>query len=114
MAAASAAQVTDITGIDVTGYKVQIEARQIKHILSEHGVNGSTDNSMKDPESIAKLEYALNEPDDIRAGGKTSAYVSSINGRNRRADTVIYEKKLGNESYYVVQAVPETKKKRCT
>ena len=30
-------------------------------------------------------------------------------GWNRTADTVLYEKIIGDESYYVVQAVPDTK-----
>ena len=37
--------------------------------------------------------------------------VIAINGRNRTADTVIYEKEIGEKSYYVVQAVPDTKAK---
>ena len=34
-----------------------------------------------------------------------------MNGRQRRADTVLYTKDIGNNNYYVVQAVPETKNK---
>ena len=34
-----------------------------------------------------------------------------VNGRNRTADTVLYEKNIGDKSYYVVQAVPNTKAK---
>jgi len=104
-------RIKSITGIDVTGYSVEIEARQIEHILKDHGENGITDRTMANPKDIAKMEYVLEHPDDIRPGERTSAYVSNVNGRNRRAGTVIYEKELGDKSYYVVQAVPQTSKK---
>ena len=43
--------------------------------------------------------------------GKTQAYSYMRNGYNRTADTVLYEKNIGDESYYVVQAIPDTKAK---
>ena len=108
---AVAEQINKLTGIRVNGFKVAIEARQIEHIMKGHGVNGNTDHSMADPNDIAKMEYALTHPDDIRKAGKTQAYTYMRNGRNRTADTVLYEKKIGSKSYYVVQAVPDTKAK---
>lgn len=33
------------------------------------------------------------------------------NGRNRTVDTVLYEKRIGEKSYYVIQAVPDTRAK---
>ena len=104
-------QINKLTGLRVNGFKVAIEARQIDHILKDHGANGGTDHSMADPGDIAKMEYALTSPDDIRNAGKTQAYTYMRDGRNRTADTVLYEKKIGAKSYYVVQAVPDTKAK---
>ena len=34
-----------------------------------------------------------------------------VNGKNKTADTVLYEKNIGEKSYYVVQAIPDTKAK---
>ncbi len=107
----NAEQIYRLTGIRVDGYKVAIEARQIKHILNDHGKNGLADNSMADNSDIAKMEFTLDSPDDISAAGKTQAYTHMVNGRNRTADTVLYEKNIGEKSYYVVQAVPDTKAK---
>ena len=104
-------QIIEITGIDVSGFKVAIEARQIEHILKDHGENGAADHSMSDDLDIAKMEYTLNSPDSIVLSGTTQAYVTSVNGKNKPAKTVLYEKSLGNNSYYVVQAVPDTKAK---
>ena len=106
-----ARQIENLTGINVNGFNVAIEARQIEHILKDHGKQGLTDKSMADTSNIAKMEFALNAPDDIRKAGKTQAYTHMVNGKNRTADTVLYEKEIGEKSYYVVQAVPDTKAK---
>ena len=106
-----AEQIHGLTGVSVDGYKVAIEARQIEHILKDHGKQGAADKSMSDYSNIAKMEYALNAPDDITAAGKTKAYTYMVNGRNKTADTILYEKSIGEKSYYVVQAVPDTKAK---
>lgn len=46
----AAERIQQITGVDVHGYKVAIEARQIEHILKDHGENGLSDHSMANPE----------------------------------------------------------------
>lgn len=109
--AAAVPRIKELTGVDTTGFKVAIETRQIAHILKDHGENGTTDHSMADPADIARMEYVLHNPDEIRYGGKTDAYTAMRNGRNRTVDTVLYETRLADNSYYVVQAVPDTKKK---
>lgn len=108
---AIADQIYELTDIRVNGFKVAIEARQIEHILKDHGTNGASDHSMADPGDIARMEYALSSPDDIRKAGKTQAYLYMRDGKNRHADTVLYEKDIGAQSYYLVQAVPDTKAK---
>ena len=107
----AAKEIEKILGIDVSGFKVAIEARQIFHILNDHGEKGKADHSMTNDADIAKIEYVLNEFDDISFSGKTQAYSYMKDGFNRTAETVLYEKDIGNKSYYVVQAVPNTKKK---
>lgn len=106
-----AIQIHNLTGVNVQGFKVAIEARQIEHILKDHGKKGLADQSMSDYSNIAKMEYALNSPDDIRKSGKTQAYTHMVNGKNKTVDTVLYEKNIGAKSYYVVQAVPDTNAK---
>lgn len=106
-----ASTIEKITGIDVKGFRVAIEARQIYHILNDHGPKGTSDHSMADPNDIARIGYTLDDPDDIRESGTTKAYTHFKNGKNRLAPTVRYEKSIGDKSYYVVQAVPDTKAK---
>lgn len=104
-------RITDITNIDVKGFKIAIEARQIEHILKDHGANGKTDHSMANDTDISKIEYVLKNADNIDLSGKTQAYTHMENGRNKTSDTVKYEKYIGDKSYYVVQAVADTKAK---
>lgn len=106
-----AKKIQAVTGIDVSDYVVAIEARQIEHIIKDHGSEGKADKSLSNDADIAKMEYVLNEPDGLSKGGKTQAYTYMRYGRNRTADTVLYEKVIGKNSYYVVQAIPETKAK---
>lgn len=103
--------IQEITGVDVRGFNVVLEARQIDHIFKDHGKYGSTDHTMSDVNDVAKMEHTLDSPDAIRPAGTTNAYVSNTDGKNRPAKTVLYEKKIGEKSYYVVEAVPETKKR---
>lgn len=107
----NAARIQEITGINVDGFRVAIEARQIEHILNRHGIEGSENHSMAQVSDISKIQYTLDNPDSIIPAGKTSAYVYMRNGKNRTADTVLYEKDIGGKSYYTVQAIADTKAK---
>ncbi len=106
-----AVKIKAITGIDVTGFRVAIEARQIDHILKRHGEHGAADHSMANDSDIAKMEFAIKNADDITKAGKTQAYSYMKDGKNKTADTILYEKNLGKKSYYVVQAVPDANAK---
>ena len=66
---------------------------------------------MSNIDDISKIEYAHENYDSIISAGKTKAYTYMKNGRNKTADTVLYEKSIGNNSYYVIQAVPDAKSK---
>lgn len=57
------------------------------------------------------MEYVLDNAESVTKAGKTKAYSYMKYGKNRTADTVLYEKVIGEESYYVVQAVANTKAK---
>ncbi len=108
---AIADKIEEEVGFSVQGFKMVIEARQIEHIIKDHGENGKTDQSMKNPNDIGKMEYVLDNAESVKKAGKTQAYTYMKYGWNRTADTVLYEKIIGDESYYIVQAVPDTKAK---
>lgn len=104
-------KIKTILGIDVNDYNVVIEARMIEHILKYHGEKGVRDQSMRKDNDISKMEYVINNPDDISYGGKSNAYTFFINGKNRPSDTILYEKEIGDKSFYVCQAVANNKKR---
>lgn len=107
----AASDIKQLTGVDVAGDKVQIESRIIEHILKDHGENGISDHSMRDINDIARIQYVIDNYDSIEHGGTSSAYVyQNQNGRNAQAQTVVMKKKV-NGTYFVVEAVPDTKKK---
>ena len=107
----AAADIQRITGIDVRGNKTEIEARMVEHIIKDHGESGDTDHSMRDVNDIARIQYVIDNYDSIAHGGTSSAYVyQNQHGRNTNAQTVVMQKKV-NGTYFVVEAVPDTKRK---
>ncbi len=108
----TAKKIKEITGKDFMGYRLVIEARQVEHILKDHGENGQTDHSMASDDDIAKMLFAIKNPDSVVDGGTTKAYFYMENGKNRRAKTVLYERSIGEKSYYVVQTAVDTNKKK--
>jgi len=106
-----AAQIKSITGINVEDFAMVIDARQIKHILNRHGKQGTADTSLKSNSNVAKIEFVLDNPDNLIYGGKSAGYTTIKNGKPKQADTVLYSKSIGDSTYYVAQAVPNTKKK---
>lgn len=109
--AMTAKQIESITGIDVSGFKMTIESKQIKHINKRHGINGASDHSMSDMNDIARINYILHNYDNITYGGHSRSYKTPKgNGKNKNADTVLYSKKI-NGTYYLVQAIPDSKQR---
>lgn len=98
-----------ITGVDTHGNRTVIEQRIAEHIYNEHGPNGTTDHSMRDLNDIGRIQWVLDNYDDVADGGHTDAYVTNRgNGRTGRARTVVFSKAV-NGTYYVVEAAPNAK-----
>lgn len=98
-------------GKNVSGFKTVFDARQAFHINKDHGPAGTTDHSMADTNDVARIQYILDNYDDIADGGTTDAYWEPKGeNRNRQASTVVFSKKV-NGTYYVVEAAPITKAK---
>lgn len=113
MSERAANDIREKVGIDVRGFKTTIEPRIVEHIIRDHGENGLADHSMADTNDIARIQYVLNNYDTVVDGGTSSAYTEpkpNYPGKNRKAKTVVFEKKIDG-FYYVVEAVPVTKAK---
>lgn len=106
-----AADIQRETGVNVSGFDTRLDVRQANHIYKDHGENGKSDHTMADANDVGRIQYVLDNYDDIRAWGNTDAYwEADRNGKNRRAKTVLISKKV-NGTYYVVEAVPVTNAK---
>lgn len=104
----AAKDIKRITGVDVSGNKTVIEARQVEHIIKRHGKNGNADKSMRDMNDLGRIQYVLDNYDSVSDGGRSEAYsTNKPNGKSGTAKTVVFEKAV-NGTYYVVEAVPDT------
>ena len=107
----AAADIKALTGVDVSGNKTVIEPRIIEHILKRHGEGGAANSSMRDVNDIARIQYVIDNYDNVEDGGRSSAYQTiKSNGKPGQAQTVKFSKAI-NGTYYVIEAVPDTKAK---
>lgn len=99
-----------LTGIDTSEYKRSMDGNAVEHIEKDHGENGASDHSMSDVEDLARIEYVLDNYDDIEKGTADKVYTKYMNSDNTPAAKVVYSKRV-NGNYYVVEAVPDSKAK---
>lgn len=99
-----------LTGIDTSEYKRSMDGNAVEHIEKDHGENGVSDHSMSDVEDLARIEYVLDNYDDIEKGTADKVYTKYMNSDNTPAAKVIYSKRV-NGNNYVVEAVPDSKAK---
>lgn len=103
------------TGIDVTGYKHNLNGDTVLHIEKRHGKNGVHDNTMGNAEDIARIEYVIKNYDNVSKvmNNKELDGVSNKwrNADNSNAQLIKYEKQIDGK-YYVVEAVPDSKAKK--
>lgn len=95
-------------GVDAKGYKNTLIAERVQHIWDRHGVHGTADHSMANIHDIAQIEYVVDNYDGMTKG---KGQFQFKNKDNTYADTVLLWKKMDDKYYYVVEAVPDTKKK---
>lgn len=97
-----------IVGFSVEGYGNEISPGNIEHINKDHGPNGESDKSMSNLHDLAKLNYVIENYDNIREG-KISRQYKNRDGSYSK--TVELQKKIDDKFYYVVEAVPDAKLK---
>lgn len=105
----AAREIENLTGKDVYGNRVVLDANSVRHIDIRHGVKGLADQSMADDADLARIEYVLDNYDTVRFDGDyADGYVDK---KGKRAPIVVFEKRI-NGTYYVVEAVSDAKTKR--
>lgn len=106
----AAEDIQNLLGIDVRGYRTSLDRNAVMHIEKRHGVSGAADSSMANTLDLARIEYVLKNYDTITKGEPARGYTTNTATRSKLADTVVYTKKI-NGTYYVTEAVPESKAK---
>ena len=107
--------IASIIGGDYSGYRNAINSNGIKHILNEHGPNGTVNHSMGDLNDIARIGYILDNYDSVEqatySSGEPRFSDEFRDSKNRPAPMVVFSKKVDG-TYYVIEAVPDTKDKK--
>lgn len=104
-----------LLGGNYNGYKNAINSNGIIHILNEHGPNGAADHSLSDLNDASRIGYVLDNYDNVEVAEYESGdadYSREFRTKdNRPAPMLKYSKKV-NGTYYVVEAIPESKYKK--
>ena len=104
-----------ILGGDYEGYKNAINSNGINHVMKEHGPFGTVDHSMADLNDPARIGYVLHNYDSVEQttykSGEADMSAEFRGADNKPAPMLKYKKKV-NGTYYVVEAVPESKYKK--
>jgi len=104
-----------LLGGEYMGYKNAINTNGVKHILIEHGPNGTVDVSMADLNDPARIGYVLDNYDSVEIttykSGEPDTSAEFRTKDNKPAPMLTYKKKV-NGTYYVVEAVPESRYKK--
>ena len=96
-----AKDVSNLVGFDISGYGNNLKPNAFDHVNKRHGADGIHDKS--------KVQYILDNYDDVALDKKRAAGFTDSNGK--LSQKVVFKKRI-NGTYYVVEAVPNTKKKR--
>lgn len=96
------------TNIDVVGFSNTMKSNTITHIDKRHGVNGVADQSMADINDIARMQYVIDNYDNIELLDEKSREYKDNKGKY---SPLIRLSKRVNGNYYVVEAVPDTKRR---
>ena len=102
-------KIEELTGKRVEGSRVVLDINAIKHINNRHGSNGKQDHSMEHLEDIARMGYVIMNYDEISYDGVTTT--GYLDEEGKAAPMVRISKRIDG-TYYVVEAVNSSKKKR--
>lgn len=102
-------KILELTGIAVSGNRIVVGPDDMRHIIKRHGKNGKADHSMEDIRDIARLSYVLANYDSIEWDGGVSSLYKTKDGKKAPQITI---KKRVNGTYYIIEVVSDSKKKR--
>lgn len=108
ISARMAKDIESLVGFSVERYSNEISQNHIKHIEARHGANGVADHSMENLHDVARMGYVIDYYDKMEKGKLNYEYKNSDGSPSQ---TVVLQKKIDDNYYYVVEAVPDAKLK---
>ena len=109
LSAAASRRIEELTEKSVEGSRVVLDINAVKHILNRHGKDGKQDHSMMDIDDIARIGYVIANYDTIEYDGITTTGYLDEKGE---ASPMIKISKRIDGTYYVIEAVNSSKKKK--
>lgn len=103
-----AKDIEEIVGFSVKDFGNEISPNHIIHINDRHGEHGKSDQSMKDISDIARIGYVIENYDRVIKGDINKEYRNSDGSPSQN---IVLQKKLDDNYYYLVEAVPDASKK---
>ena len=97
-----------LIGFSVKDFGNEISPNHIKHINDRHGESGKADHSMKDISNFARIGYIIENYDRVIKGDINREY---RNKDGSPSHNIVLQKKIADNYYYVVEAVPDANKK---
>lgn len=101
--------IKEITGIDTEGWEKRFSSSDAAHIINRHGKNGKQDHTMAQNADIGRANSVIENYDNFKEGERTSGHYRNSDGSF--AKTVVFEKRVENENWFVAEAVPDSKRK---
>lgn len=87
---------------------MQLKAERVGHIMKGHGVNGIKDHTMADPKTLGRINYVLDNFDNIYLSSIVKPKFQDKNGNP--SPVVVFTKKIDGE-YYVAEVAVDAKNK---
>ena len=108
-------KINRLTGVNVAGYRHNMNGSAVNHIAERHGQAGKSDTSMANIEDIARIQYVLDRYDSLvpvlTPEGNPDVTYAYHNSDGSPAKLVKYGKRIDG-TYYVVEAAPDTASKK--
>ena len=108
----AAQDISKLVDFSVENNNYAISTSGIQHVKNRHGKNGTHDNTMANPEDVARIPFIIHNYDNIELltdhNGEPVLSSEYSNSDNTPAKMLRMSKKI-NGVYYVVEAVPESK-----
>ena len=121
ISASHAKLINDLLGeigiqMDATGYSIWIDGTHAKHIEDRHGKKGEADQSMATDENKSKIPWAIDTADygEIIRDENGNVKYSNVydNADQTPAPQIRLIKKVGDDTLYVSECVPDSKTKK--